>query len=491
MIQLPQRPEDFQLKATLITPSGGKLTNIRCKIFLPKERAERAAIYLLPTETQSKKIGRGYALYRKFQFTAQRKEANGDSLIVTSDEVFTINVSSKFWDKNASETIWKAEPIGIKIQHKLRRSNSPTEVRFWITRTSILHPVMMITNDWRGHRRVRRHYIRKYRLANGLRLKFDQHFDSAENADGDDVIKSHLVGITDFGKDKQASKKIDAKVVRELDDFLLVAGLALRIRSLCYGWKTFDSIGVTEFYRGDVTRPETESRTRPSQDDELIDPSHQQGFLKVAYRNFAKDASKDLLRDAIYANLPHAKVPLESIFTNMFSAIETLVLAFRRAHGLELIFSEPKEAEEWKRLRDVDLKTWLKAQPLLATRPDKRSLVYENLTGLERISFSFAFKKFCEAYGLDLSDLWPIGGGGEKNWSLTLIRNKLVHGDVLGSQKLIALDVATAHVQWTLERMLLAYLGWNPDKSTVSRRYLSSLDKAHREKDKYREIISE
>lgn len=145
------------------------------------------------------------------------------------------------------------------------------------------------------------------------------------------------------------------------------------------------------------------------------------------------------------------------------------------------------EANKGRSLRD-----WLKSLPLLSgdERAEQRKLIYENLSALERISFGHAFRKFCEVYSVDLADLWPISGGGDKNWSLTFIRNRLVHGEVFPSYKIGALSVATQHVQWILERLILGYFGWSVDNSNVSRAYLSSFLTAHKAMETERKVIS-
>ena len=195
-----------------------------------------------------------YPLFNKFKFVASRNRSTG-KLIVSSEEVFTLQISTQPWDKGEAETIWKAVPMGIKVETKLKNSKSVTEVRFWITPTQSLNPVMLITNDWRGHRRVKRHHVKRFKLDNGLKLKFDHHFDFDKDKDGNDVIKSHMVAVTDFKKETKASTKLDTPLLRELDDFLLIAGLALRTRSYSYGWQAFDTLGITKSFRGDVRWP--------------------------------------------------------------------------------------------------------------------------------------------------------------------------------------------------------------------------------------------
>lgn len=53
-----------------------------------------------------------------------------------------------------------------------------------------------------------------------------------------------------------------------------------------------------------------------------------------------------------FKELPQRRALLESRFTGLFSAIETLVLSFRRQHGLEFVFNDDNDVAEWKQIKD-------------------------------------------------------------------------------------------------------------------------------------------
>jgi hypothetical protein len=129
-----------------------------------------------------------------------------------------------------------------------------------------------------------------------------------------------------------------------------------------------------------------------------------------------------------------------------------------------MIFSDDKDV--WKNL-EADLRMWLKGHPRLKDDKSKRTLLYENLPALTRVSFRTAFQKFCEFYSVNLDDLWPVVGSAD-GWSLKDIRNKLVHGEYFNRQQLRALLSASEHLRWTVERMILAILGWDLSRSAVS-----------------------
>jgi len=170
----------------------------------------------------------------------------------------------------------------------------------------------------------------------------------------------------------------------------------------------------------------------------------------------------------------------------LYSALETLVLYFRKGHRLETVFTADEE-EQWKQL-EGDLRQWLKNHSLLNDNKDKRKLLYENLPALKRVSFSTAFIKCRDFYGVKLDDLWPVLGSNE-GWSLSTIRNKLVHGEHF-AQRLGALGTAKEHLQWTVERFLLTILNWAVSASNVAADYLTSNSTAYQIWKEDRKIIS-
>jgi hypothetical protein len=168
-----------------------------------------------------------------------------------------------------------------------------------------------------------------------------------------------------------------------------------------------DSKGVTDCHRFRSVPTER----APSVHDALIEYSHFSDFLPAAYKAFVDVKPNAALRRALDYVVPDRNDSLESSFIILYAAVETLVLFFRRQNQLEFIFDNESE---WVQLR-ADLQKWLKCHPALSDKKNKRPFVYEKLPELTRYSFSAAFKKFCKHYDVDLSDLWPMVGGGSED----------------------------------------------------------------------------
>lgn len=185
-------------------------------------------------------------------------------------------------------------------------------------------------------------------------------------------------------------------------------------------------------------------------------------FVSQSHAALLAQEQREVLRRAIFYTLPGNGESVESRFISLYAALESTLTFFRRADEYEIL---PRA--EFAQL-ERDLKRWLKAHPLLSGAESvRRALIYEKLRELNRFPFAHVYRKFCDAYRVELSDLWPVPGRPEE-WPLAEIRHRLVHGDPFQSSPAEALACALEHLRWTVERMLLAVLGWPLERSAVS-----------------------
>lgn len=475
---------------------GLQIDNIRCKFYLPEKHSGPLEMFILPTKEQGRLLNRLENGLWKFSFIAGQPSIVGETagatrqLQIGASEVYSLGISTRMWGPDVEEIVWQAEPIDLRIVEVLEIYSHPTEGRFWLTPSFVLSPATMVKRSYTGDVKIEKVEEKQFELVNGLKLNFTKHYKWKVRDDGDVLSSSYLVAESSIWDSPEGSTVVNDNLLESIDDFLLVASLTTRERCVCVGWEVYDEIGRTRFYRRRIAIPR--GSTEHSHSDDLIDASHYEAFIGNVYPQFAIDESIELMRDVLRSVSPHADSTIESRFTALFSALETLVLSYRRKQGLEFVFTEKSDIAEWKKIKDKTLRDWLKAQPLRSGvgRGDQRKLIYENLSALERISFGYAFRKYCEHYNIELSDLWPITGGGEILWSLTTIRNKLVHGEIFPSFKIGALQDATLHLQWTLERMILGYFGWDVAKSNVALDYLSQFFYAHKRMETERTTIS-
>jgi len=84
-----------------------------------------------------------------------------------------------------------------------------------------------------------------------------------------------------------------------------------------------------------------------------------------------------------------------------------------------------------------------------------KNLMIEKLGIFNQPSRKILYNDFCKDMKIDNSDLWPIYG---TDIDLSYIRNTLIHGKRFDCENF--LSIANEHLRWTVERCLLAVLGW-------------------------------
>lgn len=193
----------------------------------------------------------------------------------------------------------------------------------------------------------------------------------------------------------------------------------------------------------------------------LVGAAQAPALLDAAREALRGPGDADVLARAVGFALDAEGAPLELSFISLYTALESALTFFRRQGDYKII-----RDEDFSVLKDK-LRGWLNEHPPLAAEPARRALIYEKARELNRFPFSHVFKRFCDEYALDLSDLWPlVGPAGE--WPLMEIRHRLVHGDPFRSRPRGAVECAREHLRWTVGRMILSVLGWPAGRSLVS-----------------------
>lgn len=185
----------------------------------------------------------------------------------------------------------------------------------------------------------------------------------------------------------------------------------------------------------------------------LVEAADLEEFVGSASRVIAGTENGEVIARAAGLAIQSDRAPLEVAFVGLFAALESVLTFSRRRQDYDIL--PPAEFARLER----DLRAWLRRHPALEREAEKRGLIYEKVRELNRFPFSRVFSNFCARNSVDLSDLWPLLGRREE-WPLLEIRHRLVHGDPFGSRPAEALSCARQHLSWTVERMLLAALGW-------------------------------
>lgn len=459
--------EDYYLYVNLQSETA-VVERVPCKVYLPKRFSEPVILKFRPSNEQITVINN--KILPQFSVEGEQKDWHGQPQTwIHTNEVWALSgIAAAYWGKDLMEVSdFTGNPVNLEIVNFLspRHSVGKSHGRFFLTPCSLLNPGVSIGRSYTGAVEVETVWQQAFTLSNGLHLTFSNCY-HYEELDNDEVVTfKELVAEFTIDDEEIDSSRIN-QLRSEVDDFLLLASFAARQRCVCYGWDVSNSKVTIDFFRGaGLSIPQEKGRTHR---DWLIDIADSQDFIRTAYEVLSQRQEKESIRGAIHAVVPVGTIFVEKQFMASYAAVESLVLAFRKEHQLEKVLP----ASEWKRF-SRDFHCWLQTHELLSGNAEKQKLVFSKMGELNRISFGTAFKAFCEFYGVDISDLWPLTDSSE-GISLSGIRNKIVHGERLGEKKLLALSVALSHLQWSLERILLAVLDYPIAKSAVSKGRIKS-----------------
>ena len=478
---MSSRDEDYKLKIN-IAHDDQVTEDILCDVYLPKRLTEPVELIVRPTAQQSRHLGWPF----EFSISGEIKGFSGErSTLVRADKVYYKHGSTKHWGHEIADSVIVGEPIDLRITNFLRpdkneeNDKSTIKCSFWLTPNIMLQPVKSLIRSFTGEVTVNHVRNFEFTLQNGIHLSFNNHYRHMENDKGDMISFPELVA--EFEIEDESGPPILS--FEPIDDFLMLTSFSARQRCVSLGWETYSSSEVTRYYRRDITIPEI--KKNHSFNDTLIDIKDFERFISIAYNSFVTTEEKDLLRQALYRSIGKERATFESNYLSLFSALETLVLLFRKSHDLEFIVNP----NEWNDFRN-EMKNFIKSHPLFSERKNKRKLLYEKLPELTRVSFYTAFNSFCDFYNIDLNDLWPIVNR-EEGISLSDLRNKIVHGDTFNPRQYRALMSAGEHLRWILERSILSVLCWPYAESKVSQNFLSKNMTMYKEWNEDRGILTE
>jgi hypothetical protein len=280
------------------------------------------------------------------------------------------------------------------------------------------------------------------------------------------VLAAEFSGITE--------RRLGEDFLPEIDSFLILVSFSERRRIVCYGCKGVLEEKIVDYYRSDISIPDKKD-FEESDDDSLIDLLYFEKFMIKAMDFKATCPFSQQLFEAIKKAAFHEYSSVESEYLSHYSALENLINGYREVNNLDAILDH----KSYKTF-EKDMKSFIKEHDLFKPNNDftealqsrKRSFIYEKISELNRVSFGTAFNSFCDSYRIDITDLWPLSGRGPSN-SLSMIRNRLVHGGRFSREEYEALMSACRHLQWTLERCILRVLDWDIEQSHVSSSFLS------------------
>ena len=466
----PDREEDHNFVATL-RKGTTVIRGVVCKIWLPRRVSDEVVMRLYPS-------GSRRAIEELRPPFAMRGKIRGfdpsDVTEISASEVWTPIARTRHHGRSRSETVVETDPMDLQILQKRPREKILRRMRvhtiYLLTRCPPLTPFAIRTVSYTGEITMGKVHEVEFTLACGAHLRFANHFRYEDREDGT-LTYPELVATHEHEVLARDFARLDERILRELDDFLALVGFGARYRAACLRVdRSSEHADTFCFYRNNVTIPTAEDFDF---NQTVIDLSDFKEFLPAAYEQLVASGPDDLLLHALHVIPPRAERTAESEFVSLYSALESIVLWYRRRRALEFIIDD---VEVWRTLQR-DVRSLLKEHLLLKgnERPQKERLkmILRKVGELRRVPFGVALEKFCEEYRVKLDDLWPVIGNGPDEISLTDIRNRLVHGSTLTGRQFHAFIGAKQHMRWVVERALLGVFGWPLERSKVRPDFLA------------------
>lgn len=452
------REENYFVKATF-TVKGVEVKDVPCKIYLPERTHEKPHILIRTSSNDVETLMHSHEASMRAVVVSHD---GTESIVIKSPQVYFEDARTRFWGRDVSEHSMRCDPQNLCIVRRLHDCDSVNKasVVFWLSQNDFLTPFIARTSSYTGEISYEQVNTRKATLIDGTTITFERHFGTKSDADDNLVQWSYLVACAELDIPAGDTSNLDDRM-HDIDDYLLIASLASRTRSVCLGFSSTDSRDTVLFFRGNIAFP---AREHIGINDRLIYPHDYEQFSETCYSGFCRYGNKLALRNAIYSAIQEKDETIEAAFLRAFSGLETLVLDFKRWRRIEYVLNE----NEWGDLKSR-IKTFIKTST--DTSSEQRACFYEKLDELNRVSLRRAFDRFCEYYSVDLTDLWCVFGK-DGIPGLVDIRNKLVHGDPFPFELYDVVTVALQHMKFTLERALVKVLGWNIEDTMVSKNHL-------------------
>ena len=461
--ELLTRKENYLVNARLFF-DGLVLDNIPCKVYLPERIYGKPWLVINPSSEDYYKLMQAHVSSIYAEVVGFSGEVE---LIIKSDELYFHESSIRYGGKSLSESLVYCSPEGLDIFEPFKGGVSETVlVSYWLTPNSFITPVRVLYShpDGAVYYKVFREV--EYEI-DDLFYSFKSQYDS-KTEDNDDFVQwAYLVAEHKTSESHYNYEKIIKDNVSSLDDFLLLVSFASRHKTFCTGWEASDVNGIYKHYRGNYNFSKL---IKNESTEYVVEPSEFPGFIRVAAKSFLDYRNKLSLRSAINSVLNVRESTVEKSFLSMFSALETLILDFRKDNDFEYVLNR----EDWSKLRGV-IQDAIKRAPGLNLEKPKRAKIYTKLNELNRVSLKDAYEYFCVYYSIDTEDLWPVFGKSDFS-GLSEVRNRLVHGDTFSKELDDALINAQFHMGILLERVILRVLNWDVSSSNVSRANMKIYD---------------
>lgn len=471
------RQENYFVHADLSVTKDLIVRDVPCKIFIPELITDKPSLEFQPTNDQFNQLH----IQPFCGFYAEIKEHDGTLRTTFESPIVNFqSIETNFWGANLGTNRIIGEPQDLRItslKMGFDTASQSSKVVWRITPNKMLEPPLERHTSFNGNVKIRRLFRHKFLLEPGFTVLFDNYY-RYQPRNNEIVQSPYLVGLSTLLPGSEKGNTLFEQYLPVMDDFLLITSMAARTLTGCTGWRSYGEGGSTEFYRGHYRVPSGKPGFSLKQG--FVSHADFHTFVRQSFRKFRKYPNRDSLRNAIYVLVPDRDVPLEQAFVAIFAALEMIVLDYRKHTDLENIMT----TKEWNKLRD-GLKKQIKTMTHHSLNDERRRWINSKLSELNRVPFRVAFDSFCRKYQIDLDDLWPVFSEN-REFTLSKVRNALVHGGEFPHENLEMLWTAKENLRWCLERIIARLFDWPIEKTDVNASTLADLSRLYQARDSHR-----
>lgn len=434
---------DFKFRAQLYVDDPSRSVSVPCEVILPKKIGERPAINFYPERSVHDFYHRPVVCKLQGQL--------GDG--VGSVKIYATGVSfgeaiERYWGNDINDRRISGRAETLQVTKVISSEEAAVRASFYLSDSYLLSPFDFITQSYDGSVTNHKGDAIEIDLMDGVSFKFENEYKYKNNGKERvcwPVLAARVnVPVDDFKKDEFLSA---------IDDFLLLVSFAESRRIACLElfWHAESEL-VHEYRMNRAVPPKKENH---SFNECLIhEKKHFETYMQSAFSNLRKHPQQKLVHGAVAAMTQFDEGTIGTNFIRVFSALESLVLAFRRVHDLEYSVPIKKDRDAIEK----ELKKAIKANPALKDDPVRRKFVYDNIPGLFRISLRQAAERFFEHNGIFARDIWPIFDTTD-GISLIQIRNKIAHGESFSREEWWHIAKAGESLRLLASRCVLSTLG--------------------------------
>ena len=324
---------------------------------------------------------------------------------------------SSLWNESVVEII----PDEIYQIHYFPGQNETKKekqnILFVLTYNKMVEPFKNIEMSSTGDMNIKLETTVILKLKNDWEARFEEYRycvnTKIEEVDGT-FSTSHLALNLEKDNHSLASAN-EVKILSDmLDTLLWYLSFGSRQRTTWIKWTAERGTELVEHYRNNIFIPEKIKYY----EEPLIDRRAFQDFLQHCLEYEKQQNNLDLYLPIVYlVSSGNPTKTMEMQFLSSFLALEALLDLYAESRNINKHFTK----KDRKPLKEI-------------------------------------YNDFCSNMKIDNTDLWPIYGTRFNYLSLSRIRNKLVHGNRFEYETF--LSIANEHLRWTVERCLLAVLGW-------------------------------